>query len=168
MSDKNNSFCFNKEEKAGVSLVYQDEKFSFFLKAVVLCFLCVGTGSWLTSHISNKKSHREIQSVRNPSTAIQTTALNPLLIRLKTEKGFQLTKLAIAFEANDSKVLKEISQSRQQVRDHLVFILSNQNTSVFEDVKQRQQLEEEIVSQLNLFLVTGEIQKINITDTTLY
>ena len=169
MSNQNTQFCFNSEEKPSVSLVHQDEKFPFFLRTVFLCLLCVSTGSWFISTLFNKENNREIQSLPNPAVSIQNKiSLNPFLIRLKTKQGFQLTKVTVALQASDSQVLEEIQQSDNQVRDHLIFILSNQNTSTFNDLKKRQLLEQEIVTQLNLFLGKGEIQKIEITDTSVH
>ena len=105
---------------------------------------------------------------RTPSALLTNTiALNPFVIRLNTEQGFQLTKMEVALQANNSRVLEEIQNSINQVKDHLIFILSNKNTSVFNDIKKRQTLEQEIITQLNLFLVQGEIEKIQLTETIL-
>ena len=170
MSNQNTQFCFNAEEKSSVSLTYQDDRFPFFLKTIFICVLCFSIGSWFLSSVFNKEtqSHRTIQSTRDPSALPQNTiALNPFVIRLKTKQGFQLTKMEVALQVNDSQVLAEVQNSINQVKDHLVFILSNQNISIFTDLKQRQVLEQEIITQLNLFLVQGEIKKIQLTDTVL-
>ena len=162
MSDQNTQFCFTPEEKPYCAR--KEERFSLFLKATVLCVLCVGFGVWFTSNkpTRNITSDREIQSVKDPALIWEVVDLEPFFVLLKSEQGTQLTKVEVSLQVSDTKVSEEIQNSIHQIKDHLVFILSNQNASIFDDIQKRQGLEQEIVTQLNVFLVSGSIENVQL------
>lgn len=169
MSDQDNQFCFVPEEKPSVNLDSRNgEKFSFFLRVVCLCVLCLGVGVWFFSKRFDRdiSSSRTIQSVppSSDSTA-ETVNLEPFFVLLKSEEGTQLTKVEINLQVDHPLALKEIQESTKKIQDHLVFILSNKDISVFSDLEKRQLLKKEIVDQLNLFLVSGKIQNVQLKET---
>ena len=170
LSDQNTQFGFVPEEKPFIGSHHENKTFFFCLKAICLCVVCVGIGSWFVSNQSseNVKSGRTIQSLQDPSASIQKVVyMNSFLVFLKSEKGFQLTKMEVILQVNHSQVLDEIQKSSNKVKDHLIFILSYKNTSVFTNLQERQSLEQEIITQLNLFLVAGRIENIQLTETFL-
>ncbi len=171
MSDQENQFCFVPEEKPSVNLDSRNgEKFSFFLRVVCLCVLCLGVGVWFASKRFDRdiSSSRTIQSIppSSDSTA-EMINLEPFFVLLKSEEGTQLTKVEVNLQVDHSQVSNEIQESINKIRDHLVFILSNRDVSVFSDLESRRFLEEEIANQLNLFLVAGKIENVQLKETFL-
>lgn len=165
MSDRDAQFCFVSEEPPFIgSKRESEERFPFFLKTVCLCVLCSGVGVWFISKQSIKKwkSNRMVQSRQISSVPAQKVNLDPFFVLLKSGKGVQLTKVEVVLQMNHSSVLHEVQKSLNKVRDHLVFILSNQDVSVFSDSEKRQLLEREIVTQLNLFLIAGKIGNVQL------
>ena len=171
MSDQDNQFCFVPEEKPAVNSDSRNgERFPFFLKVVCLCVLCLGAGVWFFSKqfSRNLSSRRTIQSIPTPSHSTQEIInLEPFFVPLKSEKGTQLTKMEVNLQVDHSRVLDEIQGSINKIKDHLVFILSNQDVSIFSDLESRQLLEKEIANQLNLFLVAGKIENVQLKETFL-
>ncbi len=172
MSDKNTDFCFVPEEKNAFSSNRESkEKFSFFLKGVCSFILCGGVSIWLLSPPVSKNLNpsRTIQSTPSVSADEQKKelALDSFFVLLKSDKGSQLTKVEVTLQLSDPQVLEEVKQSTATIKDHLVFILSHQNVSVFSHLEERQSLEEEITHQINLFLVSGEIENVQLKETFL-
>ena len=175
MSHQNEQFCFTPEEKPFSS--YERENFAFCLKAVGVFALCVNAGLWLMSGPRESlekegrlENAREVQSVPEdiPTPAEhETVDLHSFFVRLQSEQGFQLTKVKVVLQVENSRVLNEIQTSLQQVRDHLIFILSKQSVSAFADEQARRPLEQEIVRQLNQFLTAGKVKNVYLTETFL-
>ncbi|MCY4321511.1 MAG: flagellar basal body-associated FliL family protein, partial [Bdellovibrionaceae bacterium] len=78
------------------------------------------------------------------------------------EKEARLTKLRVSLQVTDVEVSEEIQKSIHKIKDHLIFILSSKDIAVFDDLQKRQILEEEIVTQLNLFLVNGSVEGVQL------
>lgn len=174
MSDKNTEFYFPPEDKSSFpSNRADEERFPFFLKLVCLFAFCWSTGVWLISHQAptsspSKSRSRVLQSV-SPSSLFeqQELALDSFFVLLKSDQGRQLIKMEVVFRLNDPQVFTEVQQSITRIKDHIVFILSNQNVSVFSDSERQLLLEREIIHQLNLFLVSGEIEDMRLKETFL-
>ena len=162
MSDQNTQFSFTPEEKPQYTHI--EEPFSLFLKVIVLCVLCVGAGIWFTSNqmTGYVNSGREIQSLKEPASAWVVVDLEPLFVLLKSEQGTRLTKIAVSLQVNDIQVSEEIQKSISNIKDHLIFILSHQSSSIFDDIQERRALEKQIVTQLNLFLVSGRVEDVQL------
>ena len=128
--------------------------------------ILLGLGIWFSISSAERApaTQRQIQSI--PST-LKKTALDELVVLLKNGNNFQLTKIEVSLETESSIVLEEIKQSNNQVKDHLVFILSDEDISIFSKVEELKALEKEIIAQLNLFLVTGKIKKVQLKGTFL-
>ena len=171
MSNQNAQFCFVPEEQPSIGSDREsEEKFPFFLRMVCLCVLCLGPGVWFVSNRFNKnlESNRTIQSRQISSVSTQQAVdLDIFFVFLKSGTGVQLTKVEVVLQVNHSEVLKEIQTSLSKIRDHLVFILSKKDVSVFSDLEKRQFLEKEIVAQLNLFLIAGKIENVQLKETFL-
>ncbi len=159
MSDQNPNFYFTPEELSSSSSNRLEEKFPFFLKVVCSCALCLAGVLWLTRHHQsarrNLSSTREIQNL--PTAPQEMITLEPFLTLFKSDQGGRLTKMEVVLQAEDPLTLQEVQKSRHKIRDHLIFILSKKNVSVFNDPSGREQLKQEIINQLNLFLTTGRI-----------
>ena len=168
MSDQDNQFCFVPEEKPSVNLDHEnEERFPFFFRIVCLCVLGLGIGIWFVSNQFGKNlaSNRTIQSIPPSSdSTLETINLEPFFVLLKSERGARLTKVEVDFQVDHSQVLDEIQDSINKIRDHLVFILSNQDVSVFSNLERRQFLEKEIATQLNVFLVAGKIENVQLRE----
>ena len=162
MSNQDVQLCFIPEEKPYCNQA--EEKFSFFFITVILCVLFVGSGIWFLSDRSTRdiSSHREVQSVQPPLPAWEIINLEPFFVLLKSEKEARLTKLRVSLQVTDGQVHEEIQKSMHKIKDHLIFILSNQDVAVFDDLQKQRILEQEIITQLNLFLVNGSIEGVQL------
>ncbi len=172
LSDKNSDFYFTEEKPFVPSNRASEERFSFFLKIVCLFAFCGSTALWLISnqpHLgSPSKSSRVVQSVSSASLfEDQELALDSFFVLLKSNQGRQLIKMEVVFHLNDPQVFAEVQQSVTRIKDHIVFILSHQNVSVFSDSERKHLLEQEIIHQLNLFLVSGKIEDMRLKKTFL-
>ena len=167
--DQNTQFHFSQEEKDSVSSVYEDEKFFFFLKIFCIGTVILGTGFWLIEdQINYKKAQRTIQSLNPPSFSSQEMiGIEPFVVRFKTQEGFQLTRIDVAFQVSNVQVSQEIQEAARKITDHLIFILSDKDISMFSDAEKLQLLENEITTQLNLFLVAGKIETVELKGTFL-
>ncbi len=160
-------FRSEKTSHSAESVAERTENFSFFLKLSSILSFLFGLGLFFGL------SEKEVDEPRNQNTVpVQAVnkRLTPLvklgsfLIRLKTETGFRLTKVEIALQVNSSAVTDEIQNSLPDVREHLIFILSAQNTMNFVDSKRRAFLEKEIINQLNWFLIAGKVEKVELKE----
>ena len=165
MSDQNSNFCFTPEELSSSKSNRPEEKFAFFLKLLCSCALCVAGGAlWLTEHKpasqrSLSSTQRDIQNL--PTANQEAITLEPFLTLLKSDEGGgRLTKIEMILQAEDPLVLQEVQKSSHKIRNHLIFILSKKNVSVFNDPSGREDLKQEIISQLNLFLKAGPISNL--------
>ena len=162
LSNQDVQLCFIPEEKPYCDQA--EEKFSVFFITVVLCVLCVGSGIWFLSDRSTRdiSSDREVQSMEPSLLAWEAIDLEPFFVLLKSEKEARLTKLKVSLQITDGQVSEEIQKSIHKIKDHLIFILSSQDVTVFDDLQKRRILEQEIVTQLNLFLVNGSIEGVQL------
>ena len=167
--DHDTPFNFSQEEKNSISSVYEDERFSFFLKIFCIGAFVLGTGFWfIENQVNQKNTRRTIQSVTPPSFSSQEMiGIEPFVVRFKTPENFQLTKIDVAFQVSNVRVSQEIQEAARKITDHLIFILSDKDISVLSDAEGLQSLREEVVAQLNLFLVTGKIETVELTGTFL-
>lgn len=169
MLDQKTQFCFEPEENPSVNLHRENgERFTFFLKVICVGVLCLGTGVWFVSYRSNRMlaSDRTIQSLSASfETMPEAVDLKAFFVLLKSGSGVQLTKVEVGLQVDHPLVLNEIQESTKKIQDHLVFILSNKDISVFSDLEKRQLLKKEIIDQLNLFLVSGKIQNVQLKET---
>ena len=137
--------------------------FIFFIAIFAVCIF------WIVT----KNETRLVSSIPQPDSFVapvirtQPIRLDSLLIRLKTAKGFQISKMEITLHTDSFKSIGEIRQSMKQIRNHLVFILSDKGELVFTDLDKQSELKEEIARQLNVFLFTGQIKNIDIKQTIL-
>ena len=162
----------------------------FFMLLLAATAVLVSSAYFYTvfhSTVSNKANHsylvspdRELTAVKNHSVTMDDPSisqhqlsqlpmveLDSLLVRLTAGQHVRLSRMDIALHISDLNVKKEIQDSINKVRDHLVFILSAQDESVFADTKKKAMLEQTITHQLNLFLMTGKVKKIQLQQTFL-
>ena len=104
---------------------------------------------------------------QHPSSQLPSVELDSLLVRLTSGQNVRLSKVDITLHITDLKVRGEIQNSINKVSDHLIFILSAKDESVFSDTQKKAQLEREIINQLNLFLMAGKVEKIQLHQTFL-
>ena len=167
--DQNTQFNFLQEEKDSVSSVYEDEKFFFFLKIFCIGVVVLGTGFWfIEDQVNHKNTQRTIQSLK-PSifSSQEMIGIEPFVVRFKTQEGFQLTRIDVSFQVSSTQVSQEIQKASRKMTDHLIFILSDKDISMFSDAEKLQLLENEIATQLNLFLVAGKIETVELKRTFL-
>ena len=121
------------------------------------------------THQAVNKQHRSVTSKSSTITYshLPSMQLDSLLVRLISGKHIHLNKIDIALYLSSPKVKTEIQSSMQQVRDHLVFILSAKDILVFSNAQKQNLLEAEITQQLNLFLTTGKVKHIQLQHTVL-
>lgn len=129
----------------------------------------LGTGFWfIEDQINHEKTQRTVQSLKPPSlSSREMIGIEPFVVRFKTQEGFQLTRIDVAFQVSSSQVSQEIQEASRKIKDHLIFILSDKDISMFSDAGKLQSLENEIASQLNLFLVDGRIKTVELKGTFL-
>ena len=163
MSDQNPRFGFTPEDPPS-STGGVEERFPFFLQALCLCALCLVVLMWPAWHKPSRRNLSSARDIQNLPAVQEAVSLEPFLALLKSKSGpGRLTKIEVDLQAEDPLVLQEVQRSRHKVRDHLIFILSEENVSVFNDPEKRLALEQEIISQLNLFLTAGKISGLRLT-----
>ena len=190
LSISNEPFYFITEENPIVAGSIDQNKqirFFFMLLLAATSVLVLGAYFYTVFHstVSNKVNHahlvssdRELATVENVAIDGQSVSqnqlsllpivkLDSLLVRLTDGQHIRLSRVDIVLHISDLNVKKEIQDSINKVRDHLIFILSAQNESVFVDTKKKAMLEQEIIHQLNLFLMTGKVKKIQLQQTFL-
>lgn len=163
LSNQDAQLCFIPEEKPYRGR--EKEKFSFFFITVFVCVLCISSGIWFLSDsrpTRNISADREVQSMQPPLPVWEIVELKPFFVLLKSEKEARLTKLKVSLQVTDGQVSAEIQKSIHKIKDHLIFILSSQDVAVFDDLQKRRILEQEIMTQLNLFLVSGSIEGVQL------
>lgn len=169
MSQENIQFKFPAEENPFKRLSSLEEKKSAGLVFKMICVpvLCIGLGLAIIPHkLQNITPQRTVQNVNTPSPSVyQIVNINPFFIFLKSQEVSQLTKLNVEFQVDNLKVSEEIKKSASKIKNHLIFILSHKELSIFLDKTSREYLKRKIITQLNVFLVTGKIQNIHITET---
>ena len=141
------------------------EKFGRVLIYLSLAIVIIGVG--FTSFVKRQHDlpNRELQSI--PPPPLPAVNFDSFLVRMKSNTGFRLTKVELVFRVSSSEVSEEIQKSVPKIKDHLVFILSKKDISIFSDPQKRVSLKEEIIDQLNLFLTDGEIRTVKVTETFL-
>ena len=170
MSEQAPLFHFVPEEKPPLAKnTEHQENRLFFFNLICISVLSVGSVFGLFSTFHPDTQTRNIQSL-TPADPIlpKLIDLKPFVVRLKTEEGFRLTRVQITLSVKPSQALREeIEGSLNEIQDHLLFILSDKQSVVFQNPKQLEQLKKEIISHLNLFLVSGKIETVELKKTFL-
>ena len=168
---KSPKFHFTPESSASsVTNTEKKENRIFFYNLISLSTVSTGFFLYLLSPLGSKNQIRDIQSIPSPPTVTsQFVSLKPFVVRLKTAKGFRLSHIQVTLQTTPSPALKEeIKNSTTAIQDHLLFILSDTQSTVFMNPKQLAQLQKSITEHLNLFLVEGKITDINLEQTFLH
>ena len=167
MSDTNKVFDFLTEEQS----IFQKHTKKIDILLLLTKILAGGSTVILLCVFTfnkEKNSHPPITSETNsvpPTKKINNTEiipLDPLFIRIRGHNGFRLTKINMTLEVSGSQ--NEVQNSLHSIRDHLTFILSSQKDNVFSDDQKKKSLKQEIIQQLNLFLSTDHIEKVELNE----
>ena len=136
---------------------------------LIAIFIFTGIGCWIFIKNNNRLITSLPQKSLSPAQKIpaEVIHLDPLLIRLKNPEKVQFSKVEFTFYISDSEAVSEIQQSIKQIRDHLIFILSDKDQLAFTDPDKQSELKEEIMEQLNFFLIAGRIQRVDFKQTIL-
>lgn len=168
LSQQNIQFKFPLEEKPFVRSYNKESLLN--VKTSCAFVTCMGLVFIMTSVVSTKSDFKRTpQNIKNISSPLvsQSVGINPFFIFLQSTQGSQLTKINISFKVSNYPVLNEIKKSSLKIKNHLIFILSSKNISTFLNQQEFESLKQEIIMQLNLFLVTGTIKNIKLTKTFL-
>ncbi len=163
-------FHFVPEEKPPLAEnTERQENRVFFVNLICISVLSAGSvfGLFSTSYPETHK--RNIQSLTPTDSALSKQIdLRSFVVRLKTEKGFRLSRVQVTLGVKASEALREeIDGSLNEIQDHLLFILSDKQSVVFQNPEQLELLKKEIISHLNLFLVAGKIETVELKKTFL-
>ena len=107
---------------------------------------------------------------RTPQTAQQSLSavpLSPFILRLKAQTDFQIHRINMTLYTNTPSLVAEIHESQQQIRRHLIFLFSDLKETSLTHPDKKKDLQKRILSQLNLFLLSGSLQKVEIQQTVL-
>ncbi len=128
-------------------------------------YLYTGVFTTHSQPLVSRSAPAVMQQVIAPSHKV--VKLDSFLIRLMAGQSSRLSRVNISLKVSDFQVKNNIKNSLKKVRNHLVFILSTQDESVFADLNKKTILEQHIINQLNLFLPKGKIEQIQLTQTFL-
>ena len=87
-----------------------------------------------------------------------------ILVNLADAGGKHYLKISIKMELSDEKLHKEVEEQNVQMKDALITILSEKMFDDISTISGKQRLKQEIISKLNKFLKTGQIQEIYFTE----
>ena len=95
--------------------------------------------------------------------------LNSFVLPFRTHKGeVEPKQIEVSLNLNSSVAKTEIEKSLDTIKRHLIFILSEKkDRELFIRKKKKRLLEEEVKDQLNMFLLSGAINKVQIDAITL-
>ncbi len=90
----------------------------------------------------------------------KATHVFPLLVNLKGREGPQLARVQVSISFNAHSLEKDFLSSDNQIKKHLLFILSGQSTQFLK--KKKDYFEEQIQSQLNAFVNQSLVRGVQI------
>lgn len=117
-----------------------------------------------------KGKSKNVASANNGSDAAQAQGLGPVyavdtfIVNLAGNSGDRYLKVNMRLELNGEEVGKELNSRMPQVRDVLLTLLSSMS---FEDVRTTSgkfSLKEEIISQVNGVLTSGQVRQVFFTE----
>ncbi len=158
-------FYFAKEQKISIS-TQKNENLFFFLSYLFVGSLLLVFGGYFLTYFHHKPNP-SIPTHSVYSTSSPIIYSDSLLVRLMDGPHFRLSKVDISIEVDNVHAKTEIKKSIHKVRNHLVFILSAQKKSAFADQHKKNLLKEKIIQQLNMFLVAGRVEKVQLKQTFL-
>lgn len=167
-------FRFFLDKQKGLDRSKKEQNL-FLLISSIGCSMVLSGGLWMIfTHFTQKEGAdlRAVQSVVPPPPPLppigEAFHLSPFVVRMGTNEGSRWARVEISLQVTRSPVLEqEIQQSIEEIKDHLIFILSHKKASVFEDSEKLAHLHTEIIEQLNLFLSEGKVESVQIKETFL-
>ena len=102
-----------------------------------------------------KKSEKDIESIIGRIYAINEIIVNPA----RTE-GRRFLNVSVAFQFSDAIVGTELEKRNIQVRDVLISILTSKPVDAIDDAEEKDQLRQEILTNVNALLTTGKVEKV--------
>ncbi len=91
-------------------------------------------------------------------------SLNPFLVNLADRGGKRYLKITIDLELSDDKMKQEIVKRLPQVRNLLLMILPSKTFTDVSTVDGKTSLRDEILTELNGILTTGEVSNLYFTE----
>ena len=134
---------------------------SLVLTFLFLYFILLLTKNQEKTYTQNEVTELKIQRKKIP------VDINSFVVPIHTNEGIEPNKIDVKLNLSNYKVKNEVKESINTIRRHLIFILSERNKEIFNNIKEKQLLEEEIKNQLNLFLLAGAVNDVHVESNTI-
>ena len=129
-----------------------------FIVSFILCFVFLLIGKF--SFTKNNRLLASIQS-HKVKKEMKTVSLDPVVVNLKDKKRSHLTKVQVNIGTYEDSVKKELlSNKNKSLEKHLLLVLSGQEKKDLS--KNTNFFEKKLIAQINEFLSSGKVNKINI------
>ena len=90
--------------------------------------------------------------------------LETFLVNLADSRGQKVVKINMELEVSSDDVQKEIDRLKPKIRDIIIIITSSKTYGELATSEGKDALREEIRDQLNLFLTTGQVNRVYFTE----
>jgi flagellar FliL protein len=143
-------------------------------KKIIIIFsgvlILLGSGAWglLFSpwHVIDGRSLLGLQSEKAESAKAKPEVrpyiykMDPIVVNLKNTEKMRYLKIKMEIESSEYKVNEEYEKRLPQLRDTILGILTNKNSTEILDSEGKERLRGELKEKMNQFLSTFQIQTI--------
>lgn len=116
----------------------------------------------LVSFLARSYFKTEVRNVASQApqtdTELQTLELSPVLVNFTSSEGLRTAHVSAKIKTRYSHVKNKILNNQNEFHKHLLFILSEKEIENIN--KNKSQFEQQIVSQMNVFLPKGKVEKV--------
>ena len=86
------------------------------------------------------------------------------IVNIISQEGTHYVKTSLSIELSSDMAQAEANQRMPQIRDAILDLVSNKTYEELQDLQGKRQLRAEMISKINSFLRTGQVNNIYLTD----
>ncbi len=100
----------------------------------------------------------------DPSVIGPMLDIREFIVNIISEDEPRFVKAALTLELTNEIVLEEANKRMPQIRDAILLLISNKTFEELQDLHGKKQVKAEIESEINSFLITGQVKNVYLTD----